>query len=116
MSGSLSTIESDIEVTPVKLYEIEGNAGNRTYSNLKNDKDNMKEIRPLATLAIHFWFMDQRYGSPKMGNLVPPTYDTQPLSVQLDNNKPPVRKNTDSDRSEKSRHLTLKIRAVTGRT
>jgi len=111
-SGSSSAIESGIEVTPVTFSELQPYEGDGTNTHPKDGEDSMQERRPLATLAIHFWSVDDRYGSPKMGNLTAPTEDTHSLSKPSDSTTFSIRNTIDLDQSRKSRRLTLEIRAV----
>jgi len=125
-SSSGSAMESGIEVTPVSFSDLEPYCGVNNSSDQPKDGDansSLVERRPLATLAIHFWSVDDRYGSPKMGNLTAPTDDTtHSISKPSDDNstttttsqsQPPIRNTIiNSNKPGKSRRLTLEIRAV----
>lgn len=113
-SGGSSGIQSNIEVTPVRFLEWERDNGNGMmggHDHIKSEEDRVQEQYPLAIMAIHFWSVDDRYGSPEMGSLMP-MEEVAKYPLRISNNNTIKKNIANRSKSEKSGRLTLEIRAI----
>ena len=58
-----------IEVSPVYFFGSSISSSEVVGSIDDNDNDDDKHSSPIAVMAVHFWSCDDRYGSPRVGDL-----------------------------------------------
>ncbi len=106
VSGGKETTGDGIAVSPAYFFDSENNS-------LQSDESNPA---PIAVMAVHFWHCDDRYGSPRVGDIIEDKTNGAKVESSSSKGAGPGQRCDDnylpaSDKKGKER-LSLCIRAV----